>query len=647
MATSNDQATHLDIASPSDIKTADARTETHDGEINKQENTLDFDPSPVVSKVSAPEMEESNDTQGQVAIEDSTGVKTATLGSPFPSPRIVAEDSKSSTSLEDGEIVEQDLNNEVGAISVTVQEQQEQIDDKEKTKLGISHYHHQSHLLIKGKASPIAKKEAPLASPPGQHVEATKTDVDTGAEDSDVKTDTDANIEVPKPSRPAHSLPPHMRPDFQSPPSRLFGLPDPRQIMSPNEVIRFHDAQRARFHFNSHGSRGGDHGDREQIVRLNAQLMKLKNELDAERNKGVRLRKSIEAEQQQKVEAASSVMLTNLLRDQATTLTLKSKVEARERGLDEREQKITQLEVYLTEGQKQLIYALEENGDRPMSAVQMEHARREAELHAQKAMADMNGKLNIKIEALRLREAAQQMREQNWKAIAREQLEAELADNSITHEKADEVAEEAYNDGFGAGKEAGRKEALKESHQRGFLEGYAACHRTQVALSKMRQGLIARDDPELDFLYDANHPHNLYTIGSLLGRMETENSNEQTSKVVGQNEIVAEKGTPVSARKIESAEEAPRMDGKVNGYTSGHTNGINGNTNSAMIHKREEPAIKMPPPRPTFAAELRGPSLTHNGHIVLANNVASPVAKETGRPIIKYEDEGVNLIDLM
>ena len=422
--------------------------------------------------------------------------------------------------------------------------------------------------------------------------------------------------------------------------------------MSPNEVNRFHDAQRARSHFNSHGSRGGDHGDREQVVRMNAQLMKLKNELDAERIKGRRLRKSIEAEQQEKVEAASSVMLTNLLRDQATTLTLKSKVEARERDLDEREQKITQFEVYLSEGQKQLMYALEENGDRPMSAVQMEHARREAELSAQRAVADMNGKLNIKIEALRLREAAQQMREQNWKAIAREQLEAEFADNSNTHEKADEVAEEAYNDGFGAGKEAGRKEALKESHQRGFLEGYGACHRTQVALSKMRQGLIARDDPELDFLYDANHPHNLYTIGSLLGRMETEKSNQETAKAVDRKEIIAEKGTPVPDREIEAAEETPRMEGKVNGHTDGNINGhsngnTNGNTNSTMIHKREEPAIKMPPPRPTFAAELRGPSLTHNGHIVLANNVASPAAKETGRPIIKYEDEGVNLIDLM
>jgi len=148
MATSSDQATHLDIASPSDFKTAVAHTETHNGEIHNQENTLNSDSSPVVSEVSAPKFEKPNDTQDQAAIDDSTDVKTATLGSPFPSPKLVAKDSKSITSLEDGEIVEQDLDNDVGAIPVTVQEQQEQLDDKEKNKLGLSHYHHQSHLLM-------------------------------------------------------------------------------------------------------------------------------------------------------------------------------------------------------------------------------------------------------------------------------------------------------------------------------------------------------------------------------------------------------------------------------------------------------------------------------------------------------------------
>jgi len=148
MATSSDQATHLDIASPSDIKAVAAHTETHDAEIHNRENTLDFDPSPVMSKKSAPDVEKPIGTQEQVAIEDSTDVKTATLGSPFPSPKLVAEDDKSVASLEDGEIIEPDLDGAVGASSVTVQEQQEQIDEKAESKLGMSHYHHQSHLLM-------------------------------------------------------------------------------------------------------------------------------------------------------------------------------------------------------------------------------------------------------------------------------------------------------------------------------------------------------------------------------------------------------------------------------------------------------------------------------------------------------------------
>jgi hypothetical protein len=309
--------------------------------------------------------------------------------------------------------------------------------------------------------------------------------------------------------------------------------------------------------------------------------MKTKHELDTERNKNLRLRKTIEAEQQQKVEAASAIMLTNLLREQAEALTLKAKVEARERELDLREQKVLQLEVYLSEGQKQLWFALEANGDRPMSAVQMEHARREAELNVQKTFADVNGKLNIKIESLRLREAAQKMREQQYKAMVRESLKAEFVENSLTSDKADEIAQIEYNNGFGTGKEARRNEALKQSHQRGFLEGYGACHRTQVTLSKVRQGLIAHDSPELDFLYDANHPHNLWNIGELVGRLERENKASQMTNAVNKNDLVENKKTPAASTKHEVPDEAVTMHGRVN-------SGING----TMVHKREEPVRK-------------------------------------------------------
>ena len=148
MATSGDQPNHLDIAVLSDVKTAASHSETNEGEVCSPESTLDFDPSPVMSKKSAPDVENPVGTQEQAAIQDSKNGKTATLGSPFPSPKLVAEDNKSVASLEDGEIIEQDLDGAVGASSVTVQEQQEQIDEKAESKLGMSHYHHQSHLLM-------------------------------------------------------------------------------------------------------------------------------------------------------------------------------------------------------------------------------------------------------------------------------------------------------------------------------------------------------------------------------------------------------------------------------------------------------------------------------------------------------------------
>jgi hypothetical protein len=319
--------------------------------------------------------------------------------------------------------------------------------------------------------------------------------------------------------------------------------------------------------------------DREQFARMSAQLMKTKHELDTERNNNRRLRVIIEAEQQQKVEAASSSMLTNLLRDQAEALTLKAKVEAKERELGFREQKISQHEVYLSEGQKQLWFSLEENGVRPMSAVQMQHARREAKLDAQKAIDDLNGKLNIKIEGLRLREAAQQMREQQYKAMIRESLKDELVD-SLTSEKVDEIAEIEYNNGFGAGKEVGRKEAREKSHQRGFLEGYGACHRTQITLSKVRQGLIPRDSPDLDFLYDANHPHNLWNIGELVGRLQHDDKALQMTSAV-KGETVSEKKATSHSRNHEAHEGVPTIDGRVNG-----------DANGTMVRKHEEPIRK-------------------------------------------------------
>ncbi|RYO58173.1 hypothetical protein AA0116_g7440 [Alternaria tenuissima] len=608
MAIPSDQAAPLDVTVLSDEKTAAANIGSPKREPSSQDGVPVSDSVLDVPGGSVPKSERSGEAKELERVQDSADIAKATLDSAFSSSKLVANDCESIVSFGEGHVVKDMHSKSAVASPVPIQDQEEQSSGKAK---------------LKHEASPVAKKESLMTSAPQARREIVEVDTET---------DTDTTIDAPKSFKPAHSLPPHMRPEFQPPPARQFGLNDSRHMVPPNDVARYNEGPRAsRSHYVSYQPRG-DHVDREQFARVSAQLMKIKHELDVERNKNWRLRTTIEAEQQQKVEAASSKMLTNLLREQTEALTLKAKVEARERELDFREQRILQQEVYLSEGQKQLWFSLEANGVRPMSAVDMQHARQEAELTAQKAMADLNGKLNIKIEGLRLRESAQQMREQQYKAIIRDSLKDEL-ENSLTDEKAEEIAEIEYNNGYGAGKEIGSKEAQEKSRQRGFLEGYGACHRTQITLSKCRQGLIDRDSPELNFLYDANHPHNLWNIGELVGRLEHEDNAKM--KNVGKRDSAVEK--PVINTNIANVADEPRdMNGKVNGYT-----------NDTMIHKREETSSRMPLARPTFAAELRGPSATHNGHIILANNIASPAAKKTEQPIVKGEEPVVNLIDFV
>ncbi|KAG9196002.1 hypothetical protein G6011_01123 [Alternaria panax] len=641
MATSSDQATHLDVTAPLNAETAAENIESPKEELLSQEGASRTNPLPVVSENFAREPKKSGEVQELDHVRDSAGVEKVTLGSPFPSPKPIADDCGSMVSLEESEIVEEIPSKPAVAIPALVQGHEEQSNGKADLEL---------------EASPIVMKESSVASTP--EVQAETAAVSTDAGDSESKTDADMTCGAIKTSKPVHSLPPHMRPDFQSPPSHHVGLQYSRHMMPPNEVARFNEGLRPSRFQNTLYQPRSDHMDREQFARISAQLMKTKHELDSERNKNRRLRTTIEAEQQQKIEAASSSMLTNLLRDQAESLTLKAKVEARERELDLREQKISQHEVYLSEGQKQLWFSLEKNGVRPMSAVDMQHAQRDAELNAQKAIADVSGKLNIKMEVLRLREAAQQMREQQYKAMIRDSLKEEL-ESPLTDNKAEEIDEIEYNNGLGAGKEVGCKEAFEKSHKIGFLEGYGACHRAQSSLFNMRAGRIPYDSPELNFLFDPSHPHNLHNIGMQIGELEAET--EETKKEHG-NKSEGEKshgnGNIVGHQEqkriadTRSHEEVPHLNGRVYG-----------NTNGTMVHKREElvsrqvtpPSTissiliptRIPPARLTFAAELRGPSATHNGHIILANSAASPVGKETERPITKYEESVANLIDFM
>ena len=299
-----------------------------------------------------------------------------------------------------------------------------------------------------------------------------------------------------------------------------------------------------------------DGGGREEVARLSAQLMKTRDELEAERMKSANMRKTIAIENEKVMDAALSSMTTDLLNKQAKTLAHQAKVEAKERDLEYRQARIKQLEVYLSEGQKQVYHQYDEEvGGRTMSDVDREHERRQAELKAQRDVADLEGKLTTRLQHLQIREAAQQMREQQYKAMMRSSFETETKEKAMPdmEAKLNEVAEIEYNRGFGAGKVAGRVDAEEEARQKGFLEGYGTCHRAEVTLSKFRQGLIPRDSPELDFIFDPAHPHNIFTMGARIGGMNLEKEKKHIRNAVQQKESKVEKQSNQEQKKAEEA----------------------------------------------------------------------------------------------
>jgi hypothetical protein len=237
MAASNDGVAHPDTAVPSDVNTTTTSAKKPgEGSIG-QENTLNFDPSPVRSNDFAPMAEEPDSSTPELDnAKASADVTKPTLGSPFLSPKLIAGDDKTVPSLEDGELIVTEPKDSIRMNSDLVEEQEEQSVEKAELKLGMPHPHHIRHQLTLWKASPLDKKESLVASTPEVHVEI-KKEVDIDTEDSDIKPDTDVAIESRKVSKPAHSLPPHMRPDFRSPPSRLFGLQDSRASSSMNSWL--------------------------------------------------------------------------------------------------------------------------------------------------------------------------------------------------------------------------------------------------------------------------------------------------------------------------------------------------------------------------------------------------------------------------
>jgi hypothetical protein len=237
-----DQATHLNVAAPLSIETVVANAESSEEEPLSQDIAPESVPLPEVPEESARKAEKFSEVQELDRTEESADVQKAALGFPFTSPKPVADDCKDyrdrihcyppgllgTISLDEEDDTEEKLAKSVVTSPVLAQGQEEQANEKAESKLGMSFCYHTRLELNLRKAPPIVEREFLVASTVENHAETAEVDMET--EDSDFKTDADTAVETPKLVKPARSLPPHMRPDFQSQPSRHFGLQDSRVI---------------------------------------------------------------------------------------------------------------------------------------------------------------------------------------------------------------------------------------------------------------------------------------------------------------------------------------------------------------------------------------------------------------------------------
>jgi hypothetical protein len=287
--------------------------------------------------------------------------------------------------------------------------------------------------------------------------------------------------------------------------------------------------------------------DYEELQPVKAQLIKTRDELDSERKLHSQMQRKVEAETQASYSAAVANTLNDLLFRQSETLAAKAKYEGKWRELQYREDRIAQLEGYLSAGQAQLKYQLEQQGIRPMREVDEAKLKSEVELSMKRQYADIEGKIAIQVDRLRLQDAAQKVREQQYKALLRPSLEREIREECQSSSAANDA--KAVEGVVGEHRRTdGKAEASGLQPNRAFLEGYAACNRAQKAVYDMRNGTITPNSPKLAFLFDPTHPENPLNIGHSIGRLEkaagaTTTSGMTAGEIDGKKEKPAETGT--------------------------------------------------------------------------------------------------------
>jgi hypothetical protein len=272
---------------------------------------------------------------------------------------------------------------------------------------------------------------------------------------------------------------------------------------------------------------------------MSAQVMKMRDELQAAQKQNAEMRVQIEAEKQKSLDAAMSGLLTDLLRKQTEALDMKAKAQAKQHELRHRELKVEQLEMFLAQGQKQFHYELDQRGIQSMSIVEAERIRKDLMLEVKHQFDSTETKLANTSERIRQREGVLELREQQYKATIRDSVEHEIKEKmgSDVQDRAKDLkhAEAEYQRGFIEGRRIGRNETMQAIGRKHYLEGYLACTRTQTALHQLRNGQTPTDNNELAFLFDPTHQDNPFNLGREVGMMSAQSATDTCEPVADQD----------------------------------------------------------------------------------------------------------------
>lgn len=332
--------------------------------------------------------------------------------------------------------------------------------------------------------------------------------------------------------------------------------------------------------FSQYPSNGFQNRNRDEGARHHAQVLKLQQELSAERESKRNLRKTIEVEVRETSDAALLSMIKDVFHERSELEKQKYELQKKQVDLDRQAKWFSQLEVMLTEGQKLLQSQHREIRLRDPASIELEQVRQYVTDEKAAVYKNANAKLLIKHDLLRAREAKLDLMEQHWKTRARESLEDELR-TKLEEEIEARIADSEYQRGFDQGKETGRLEKCENAQQQGFLEGYNMARLTQQRIAALEKGSIPYDSLDLDFLFNPEHPENPFNRGIQIGSFQV---SEKVQKL---------RAVPKDAAQISNQETANLKD-------------------SLKISKA-------PASRPTIYEELNGSPARHNGHIILAN----------------------------